>query len=136
MPPAAWKRLPHSYKTVVPVSVDHPFRVLGPELADYLWITGPLEEVHPPRLGIQVKTLPENQGLEVTAVNPGSAAQRAGLQVGDVIVKIENEAVGTVEDLHRVLAKHPPQVRFILRRAGKEETIEVGWAKQRETQPR
>jgi uncharacterized iron-regulated protein len=136
MPPAAWKRLPHSYRTVVPVSVDHPFRRLGPELADYLWITGPLEEVHPPRLGIQVKTLPGNQGLEVTAVNPGSPAQRAGFQVGDIIVKIEGESVGTVEDLHRVLAKHPPPARFILRRAGKEETIEVGWAKQRETQPR
>jgi aminopeptidase N len=129
MPPAAWKRLPHSYKTVVPVSVDHPFRVLGPELADYLWITSPLEEVHPPRLGIQVKTLPENQGLEVTAVNPGSAAQRAGLQVGDVIVKIESEVVRTIEDLHQALAKRPPTAHFTVRRSGKEVTVAVQWGK-------
>lgn len=134
MPLAALKRMPHSHKTVVPVPSDYPFRVLEPNMADYLWITRPLEEMHPPRLGIQVKTLPENQGLEVTAVNPGGPAERAGFQSGDVIEKIAGEAVQSIEDLHRVLSGRPKAVRFTLRRAGKEETIEVRWAEQRETQ--
>ncbi|MBI5585334.1 MAG: ChaN family lipoprotein [Deltaproteobacteria bacterium] len=127
MPLAALKRMPHTYKTVAPVPVDYPLRVLGPTMADYLWITRSFEEMHPPRLGIQVKVLPENQGLEVTVVNPGGPAQQAGFRVGDVIVKIEGEAVRTIEDLHRALARRPKTALFTVKRSGNEVTITVRW---------
>lgn len=127
MPLAAWKRLPHSFKTVVPVSVDHPFRILGPELADFLWITPPFKETHPPRLGIQVNPLPENRGLEVLDVTPGGPAARAGFQKGDIIVQAAGEGVRTVEDLHRLFSSRPEKIRFLLRRSDREVTVEVRW---------
>ena len=85
IPQAALKRMPHSSKTVIPVPVNYPFRVLSPDLADYLWVTRPFEEVHPPRLGIQVKALPDSQGLEVVEVTPGGPAAQAGFQKGDIL---------------------------------------------------
>ena len=65
-------------------------------------------EIQPePELGITVQMrtepLPDGAwGLTVYAVNPGSGAEQAGVQVGDVIVAAEGEAVFTSADLLRV----------------------------------
>jgi membrane-associated protease RseP (regulator of RpoE activity) len=66
-------------------------------------------EPDPPRLGIQVQEMtpelrawfqaPEGAGVLVARVEPGSAAQEAGIQVGDVIVEAGGEAVETPRDL-------------------------------------
>ncbi|MCU0579143.1 MAG: ChaN family lipoprotein [Desulfobacterota bacterium] len=128
MPPAALRRLPHTFKTVAPVPVDYPLRVLNPDLADFVWVTPPFQEIHPPRLGIQIKALPDNQGLEVLDVKAASPAEKAGFQVGDALVKIDGETVQTIEDLHRILSGRPGTSRFTLKRAGKEKTIDMVWA--------
>jgi uncharacterized iron-regulated protein len=127
MPQAALKRMNHTHKIVVPVSLDYPLRALNPEMADYLWITPPFKETHPPRLGIQVKPLPENRGLEVLEVTPGGAAAKAGFQEGDVILKAAGESVHNVEDLHRLFSGRPEKISFLLRRSDREVTVEVTW---------
>lgn len=129
MPQAARMRFDHTFKTVVPVPIDTPVRTLSPELADYLWITPPFTEMHPPRLGIQVKTLPENQGLEIVELVPGGRAAVAGIQQGDVLVRAGDAPVRNVEDLHRILAGDPKPTRFVLKRSGKEINVEVEWGK-------
>jgi serine protease Do len=43
-------------------------------------------------------------GALVSAVNPGSAAQRAGLQRGDLIQEVDRHAVATVADFNRLMA--------------------------------
>jgi S1-C subfamily serine protease len=47
--------------------------------------------------------LPQESGVIVSTVTPGSPAQRAGLREGDVIVALDGKAVAGVDDLHRLL---------------------------------
>ncbi|HEX7051117.1 MAG TPA: trypsin-like peptidase domain-containing protein [Longimicrobiales bacterium] len=48
------------------------------------------------------------QGAEVVSVQQGSPAERAGLQLGDVIVRAAGQDVGTVSDLQAILAEQKP----------------------------
>jgi serine protease Do len=70
-----------------------------------------------PRLGIDAEDLngqlgtffgaPDGEGVLVREVNPGSAAEKAGVKAGDVITKINDERVRSIGDLHAKLsAKH------------------------------
>src|SRR5947208_6412040 len=52
---------------------------------------------------IRFYDLPQESGVIVSAVTPGSPAQRAGLREGDVIVALDGKAVAGVDDLHRLL---------------------------------
>jgi PDZ domain-containing secreted protein len=69
----------------------------------------------------------ETEGALVTGIVDGSAADKAGLQEGDVIVAIGNEKVLTEKDLRDLVAKHEPNetvsVEFI--RNGKNEHLSV-----------
>src|SRR5437868_7626908 len=47
--------------------------------------------------------LPQESGVIVSAVTPGSPAQRTGLREGDVIVSLDGKPVAGVDDLHRLL---------------------------------
>lgn len=74
--------------------------------------------VHRPRLGVaisdvnaadaEVYDLPSVSGVEVTAVTPGEPADRAGLQLGDVILKINDQPVNSVPDLQSRIAQLQP----------------------------
>jgi serine protease Do len=78
--------------------------------------------VHRPRLGVtiedvnaadaEVYRLPAITGAEITSVAPGTPADRAGLQLGDVIVSIENQAVHTVSELQARVARFQPGDRI------------------------
>jgi serine protease Do len=62
-----------------------------------------------PRLGVQVVDLGEqlaryfkvDDGVLVSSVNPGSPAEKAGLRAGDIILKVDGQAVGSSRDLVR-----------------------------------
>jgi len=45
---------------------------------------------------------------EVVVVDSHGPSDRAGVNVGDLILSIENVTISTVDDLHRYLAKHQP----------------------------
>jgi serine protease Do len=60
--------------------------------------------------------LPVEEGAAVAVVEPDSAAARAGLQQGDVIVELEGEPIRAVEDLFAQLRR---------RRAGEEVTLTI-----------
>ncbi len=67
-----------------------------------------------PRLGIDAEDLngqlgtffgaPDGEGILVREVNPGSAAEKAGLKAGDVITSVNGERVRSVGDLREKLA--------------------------------
>lgn len=68
---------------------------LGPKVLSRV-VDGFLSEDRTPRhptVGILFKKAEGGGGVEVTAVTPGSAAARAGLQVGDVLAKLGNEPI-------------------------------------------
>ena len=66
-------------------------------------------------IGVEAQTAPlhrrlvrfydllQESGVIVSAVTPGSPAQRAGLREGDVIVALDGKPVAGVDDLHRLL---------------------------------
>jgi membrane-associated protease RseP (regulator of RpoE activity) len=68
-----------------------------------------------PQLGVQVQPitpalrqqygLGRDTGVVVTGVTPNSPAARAGLQPGDVILRVEETPVSTVADLQRALLR-------------------------------
>jgi len=71
----------------------------------------------PPKLGVAVADasriaakrgvqLPD--GAYVGRVNPGSAAAKAGLQPGDVIVQLAGQTVRTDQDVNRIMANVRP----------------------------
>jgi len=67
-----------------------------------------------PRLGIDAEDLngqlgtffgaPDGEGILVREVNPGSAAEKAGVKAGDVITSVNGERVRSVGDLREKLA--------------------------------
>ena len=70
--------------------------------------------------------LGDDQGLVVTQVAPDRAAARAGLKVGDVIVKLNDQSLGKIKQVGEVLAKvgrDPARVDLI--REGKPEKLSL-----------
>lgn len=62
----------------------------------------------------------------VAAVAPASAAERAGLKAGDVIVAIDGQSVDRFEDIGRIASLRPEETLAIdLTRAGKSITVPV-----------
>ncbi len=73
-------------------------------------------------LGIAASTVPVDRGLvvyhhldaatavRVMEVQPGSAADRAGLRPGDLLVELQGRPVRNLDDLQAVLGQHPPGV--------------------------
>lgn len=75
-------------------------------------------EPHRPRLGVtiasvdpvdaEVYKLPSVSGAEITGVSPGLPADRAGLQMGDVIVAVEGNSIDSDGQLMEKLALYAP----------------------------
>jgi C-terminal processing protease CtpA/Prc len=105
----------HSFKVIAP-GAPGSFSFSMPEIPmvpPMEW-NGTLMQGGQPRLGIDAEDLngqlgtffgaPDGEGILVREVNPGSAAEKAGLKSGDVITSINGERVRTVGDLREKLA--------------------------------
>jgi S1-C subfamily serine protease len=53
-------------------------------------------------------------GIQVVAVEPESPAKRGGIEVGDVIVALDDQPVGQIDDLHRLLTDSRIGVAVVL----------------------
>jgi S1-C subfamily serine protease len=72
--------------------------------------------------------LPERDGLLVREVEDGSAAARAGIAEGDLIVAAGGRDVASADDLFEVLASAGDQgLSVTLIRGAEERTVEVAW---------
>jgi S1-C subfamily serine protease len=66
---------------------------------------------HPlPRPLVRLHHLASAGGVRVLSVSPKSPADRGGVIVGDVIVALGEDCVGSVDQLQRVLADTPPGI--------------------------
>jgi S1-C subfamily serine protease len=61
----------------------------------------------------------------VLAVTPGTAAEQAGLEPGDVITGIGDTTVDRVEDLYAALRRSRPGERVVLTVVRNGETLEL-----------
>jgi len=77
-------------------------------------------------LGV-TSTLPDDGsgGAEITSVSSGSPAKAAGLQPGDIITKLDGEAVRSPQDVSaRIVVKSPGDtVTMVIKRDGAEQTV-------------
>ena len=67
------------------------------------------------------------QGVYVASVGEGSAAEKAGLKEGDVILKVDDREVKTSPELQELIALKRPgdQVTLMVNREGKEKEFKV-----------
>src|SRR5713101_2330385 len=64
-----------------------------------------------PRRLVLAHNLPVASGIQVVAVEPNSAAERAGLREGDMIVAYGEHPTAGIDDLHRLLVEEKVGVR-------------------------
>src|SRR5207253_2060004 len=57
------------------------------------------------RRAVRFHGLAAGAGVRVESVEPGGAAQRAGIEPGDVIIGYDGENVAGVDELHRLLSE-------------------------------
>jgi serine protease Do len=69
--------------------------------------------------------LPDAQGALVTQVNPGSAAEKAGLKPGDVIVRFNDRKITDTRHLRNLVAATAPgsSVELLIVREGREQKL-------------
>jgi len=65
-------------------------------------------------------------GVVITSVNPGDAAGRIGLQIGDIVVALNNQPVKSVADLVAYLSQPTRGWTIAIRRDGKVFQFQVG----------
>jgi len=72
-------------------------------------------------LGVMTKAA-DNGGAEITEVSPNTAAEKAGLKSGDVILKIDDQKITDPETLTAAVKNHKPydEVEILYSRNGKE----------------
>lgn len=92
-------------------------------------------EVRRGQLGVQIQDLTSamdsalktgaNKGALITSVMPGSAAEQAGLEVSDVIVAVDDQAVENGRDLRNIigLMRVNQDVKLRIFRDGKAQTV-------------
>jgi uncharacterized iron-regulated protein len=87
----------------------------------------PADPSAPPGLGLMPDYGFQGDGMRVEEVREGGAAAKAGIQAGDVIVKLAGEAVDGVQGYADVLQKlHPGQkVEVALKRDGRDVKLDV-----------
>jgi S1-C subfamily serine protease len=74
------------------------------------------------QLGLAVE-----EGVFVFGLTPGAAAERAGIEEGDIIVEFNGDQIAMVEDLFAALRQASPgeTVPITVNRAGQEQTLQV-----------
>jgi membrane-associated protease RseP (regulator of RpoE activity) len=86
-----------------------------------LRLPDPGDALPPPanaRLGVAANDTDREDGVVVTRVLPDSRAARIGLREGDVIQKINGNAVRTAKDLRRIVTEHPKDLALDIERVG------------------
>lgn len=71
--------------------------------------------------------LAADEGVYIAEVVDNTPAQRAGIQAGDVIVKVGDDKTSTMTDLNKVLYKYKSgqSTKVVINRGGKEITVDV-----------
>ena len=87
------------------------------------------EDANRAMMGVSTKNNEDSkvEGAEITSVSKGSAADKAGLQAGDVITKIGSKKIEKAEDVSKAVREHKPgeRVDVAIMRKGKEQKHSV-----------
>ncbi len=56
---------------------------------------------------VRFHKLSKDHGVEIVSTDPKGPARNAGLRVGDIVVAVNNQGMGSVDDIYRFLAEWP-----------------------------
>ena len=120
---AAQEMLQRTRQTGVPVIADQQEAIVGFDLPRLQRMAARHRPV--PGLGLRVKDSPDGPGAYVGAVRAGSAAERAGIQAGDVVEELSGLPVQSAADLERVAAQRRPgqPTSMVVRRGPERQTL-------------
>ena len=76
-----------------------------------------------PALADELRLDPQTEGVVITAVADGSAAQSVGFQKGDIVVAVNNQKIAKSADLQRVTSSPSRQWRITIQRAGQQISV-------------
>jgi hypothetical protein len=75
----------------------------------------------PPRLGVSWGAQASEPGLIITRVAPGSAADRAGLRIGDRVVRFDGHEVTDGDEFRLIVLAAPRAAQVVIQRPGEGE---------------
>jgi putative serine protease PepD len=78
-------------------------------------------------LGLSTTDAPNGDGAQIAEATAGGPSDRAGLQAGDVVTKVDGDTVRSPDDVARAIDDNKPgdRVEVTVTRGGSEHTIEV-----------
>jgi Do/DeqQ family serine protease len=76
-----------------------------------------------PALADELRLDPQTEGVVITAVADGSAAQSVGFQKGDIVVSVNNQQIAKSADLQRVSNSNSRQWRITIQRNGQQISV-------------
>ena len=76
-----------------------------------------------PALADELRLDPQTEGVVITAVADGSAAQSVGFQKGDIVVSVNNQKIVKSADLERVTNAASRQWRVTIQRGGQQISV-------------
>jgi putative serine protease PepD len=78
-------------------------------------------------LGLQTSDTASGEGAQIAQATPGGPSADAGLQAGDVVVRVDGEDVHGADDVAAAIEDNKPgdKVDVTVRRGGSEQTVEV-----------
>lgn len=97
-------------------------------------------QIHPwmnnntPHLGMTVQNRDDEKGVTVMDVKPSSAAQKAGFQSEDILIKLGDEEIHDINDVRKALAENKDEstVEATIIRDGKQKTLTVQFQKEQQ----
>ncbi|MFI5124197.1 MAG: PDZ domain-containing protein [Chitinophagales bacterium] len=98
-----------------------------PELPDLPGMESPLWGPMPPKIGIRAQDSEEGKGVNVLEVTEGSAAEKAGLKKGDLILNFDGTEVHSANDLIQKVrdSRDKSLVKVVIQRDGKLQTLDI-----------
>jgi putative serine protease PepD len=102
-----------------------------PEIVKELKAGRSVAESRRPLLGIVFDQKSEKKGVELESVQPGGAAEKAGIKARDVIVEFDGKPVTYFDELRAGILRHAPGDTVKVKVLRGEETLEfecvLGW---------
>jgi putative serine protease PepD len=78
-------------------------------------------------LGLQTTQTQSGTGAQIAEATAGGPSARAGLEAGDVVTKVDGQAITSPDDVAQSISDKKPgdQVDVTVRRGGDEQTVKV-----------
>jgi serine protease Do len=126
-------QIPNNFRRGFRISPDQNFNIEIPDMLDGSELDGLLNKIDgsvnrydkKPKLGISIEDIESGEGVRIKNVNAGSAAEKAGLKVNDIITQFDSKKVTDVSDLKWEYLLEGQVLKFTVTRNGEKKNIEV-----------